>query len=221
MGDLRQTEAAKPQQQPTENNSTGIERATDMMLDQFLRGDFNLGRNARPLLSEAGQLNTMTLTDDDKRSELSVRTNLYTLGTRMEYKNPNLNVTFNFLPATGWDNPFRRPTYDLAAQTADRSTMLNVSSKDGAAPDIQFSHVRDGLSLRYTRSPLENKLNFSVERQSLTSPVQLDVGHDFRRHTTNLGLTGQVGPYSQFGVGGGLGPRNYYDVNVYLRLGGK
>ncbi len=219
MGDLRQTETTNAQ--PTENNSAGIERATNMMLDQFLSGDFNLRRNAQPLLSEAGQLNTMTVTDDDRRSELSVRTNLYTLGTRMEYRDPSLNARLNFQPATGWDNPFRRPTYELAAQTADRSTMLNVNSRDGAAPNIQFSHVRDGLGLRYSRTPAANELTLAVERQSTTSPMQFNFGHDFRRHNTQLGLSGQVGPYTEFGVGASTGPRNYYDVNFYLRMGGK
>ncbi len=214
MGDARQEVSNQPAE-----SSTGIERASSLFLEQLVTGNFNFRRNAGPLLNEAAQLNTMSFTNDDSTRELAVRTNLYSLSTRMEWQGPGVHALFNFAPSTGWNNPFRRPTYDLEAQSADRSTMLSISSRDGAAPSIQFGHNRDGLGLSYQRNPTVNEFNFSAERGT-TTPVRFDVGHDFRRQQTRLGIS-TVRPFFEFGLGATVGSRNYYDLGFQLRIGAR
>lgn len=214
MGELRQ-----PESNNQTENSSGLERASNMLFDQFLTGDFNLRRNSRPLMTEALQLNTLTFQDDDKTKELSLRTNLYSLATQMEWQGPTLNASLSFQPANGWNSPLRRPTYDFMAQTTDRSTMLSINSKDGAAPSIKFEHTQDRLGLNYLRNADTNVLTFTTQ-QGTTVPVRFDLGHDFRKQQLKLGLTGQMMPQSEFGIGATLGQRNY-DLNFFLRIGAK
>ncbi|MBY0548558.1 MAG: hypothetical protein K2W95_14910 [Candidatus Obscuribacterales bacterium] len=215
MGELRQPESKNNQTE----NSSGLERASDRLFDQLLSGDFNVRRNARPLMTEALQLNTMTFQDEEQKRELSLRTNLFSLATRMEWQGPDLSASLSFQPASGWNNPFRRPTYDFIAQSTDRSTMLSINSKDGAAPSISFGHTQDRLSLNYLRNADANVLTFTTQ-QGTTVPVKFDLGHDFRKQQFKLGLTGQLMPQSEFGVGASLGQRNY-DLNFFLKIGAK
>ncbi len=183
MGDLRQPEATKNQ----ENTSSGVERASNILFDQLLQGDFNVRRNAPAMLAEACQLNALTLTDDKNETELSLRTNAYTLGTHMELRNPGYSAAFNFMAAEGWNNPFRRPTYSLEAQTTDRRTLLNLNSKDGAAPDVLFKHNSDNLNVNYVRNMECNQLTINADG-GRGLPLQANFFHDFRSSATTFGL---------------------------------
>jgi hypothetical protein len=184
MGDLRHPEVTTNN---SDENSTGVERASNLLFDQFLQGDFNVRRNARPLLSEACQLNTLTLTGEKSATDLAVRANLCTLDTNLELKNNDFSAILNFTPDHGWNNPFRRPTYNLEAETKDRNTMLSINSKDGAAADVLFKHIGDRLSLNYTRNAETNQLTMCAEGGPRL-PIKMNFSHGFRDKATKFEL---------------------------------
>ena len=289
MGDLRNPNFSDLDREPS-----GVERASNLLFDQFLRGDFNVRRNARPLLNEACQLNTLTLTDEKRETEIALRTNLLSLDSSACVRTPAFNALMKFRPEHGWNSPFNRPTYELEAQSEDRRTMVNVSSKDGAAPHVlfkhardglnvnyvrnaecnqltmsadgglglpvsanffhdfrgnattfgirseqsdrstrfnvsakdgstptfQFAHIRDGLSINYLRNAMSNHLGLSADCSGRL-PMNFDFGYDFRKGATTVGAHGQLSSRSEFGVGASIGPGNYYDANIYLRIGAK
>lgn len=291
MGDHRQPDlsnTSKPE------DSNGIERASNLLFDQFLQGDFNVRRNSNALLTEACQLNTLTLTDTKEETDLAVRTNLYTLATAGEFRSPELRASFNFTPEHGWNNPFQRPTYNLEALTADRRSILSVASRNGAAPDVkfrtaietltvnymrdsdrnelavsadggpkipikvdfshgfrnnatsvglrserpnastwmnvnamngiaptfQFAHRQDGLQVNYLRNSLRNQLSATAEA-GVRMPINVNFGYDFRQNSTSFGLGARLSPQSDLKIGTSIGPRNYYDANIRLQIGGK
>lgn len=182
MGDLRNPSFSDLDPEPS-----GVERARNLLFDQFLRGDFNVRRNFRPLLNEACQLNTLTLTDEKRETEIALRTNLFSLDSSASMRNSAFNAWMKFRPEHGWNSPFKRPTYELEAQSEDRRTMLNVSSKDGAAPHVLFKHATDGLNVNYVRNRECNQLTMSADG-GLRLPVSANFFYNFRDKATSFGI---------------------------------
>lgn len=215
MGELR----PRDPQPESKESSTGVERASALLFDQFLSGDFNIRRNSKNLLTEAGQLEPYKFSDEETKRKLSLTTNLYSLETRAEWESPDLSARLHFAPSTGWNNPFRRPSYEFFAQTTDKSTLLSLNSRDGAAPTIKFEHSRDGMALNYYRNTESNVISFTAQ-SGASLPLRFDLGHDFRRQQTRMGLNGYIAPHSQIGVGAAFGKRDY-DLNFFLKVGAK
>lgn len=216
MGEKHQLQPEPKERQPEPERPSGLEQASNLLVEQMLNGRVHLRPLATPILQDLGQLPPLSIKDDDKKRELKVETNAYTLNTSLDYHDPDLTITGRFSPAAGWNRPFGRPSYNLSAETTDKSTLFRVSATDGAAPAIRFEHNRYGLGLLYNRDVQGNA--FGVTAGS--DPIKFGLGHDFRRQHTTLGLSGQILPYSTFGVGASIG-RKDYDLNFFLKIGEK
>lgn len=205
-------EIRKPEEQQA--RPSGFDQAADALRDELFRGHLHLKPVVTPLLHDVAQLPPLGFKNDETKTQLKVVSNLYTLNTTLDYQNRDFTVQGRFTPNAGWHRPFAHPAYSLAAETTDKSTLFRVSSPDGSAPSLRFQHSRDGLGLTYNRDVTCNTLSVTAG----TDSVRFGLGHDFRKQHATVGLSGQLAPYTNFGVGASLGQHNY-DVNFYLKIG--
>lgn len=221
MGEKNGGDSQKPVEKPPEKPAA-IDQSLSLLSEQIIAGRFDFRAVARPVVQDIAQLPPMSLSDDEGKRVLKVETNVYTLNTAIDWQSPEFIARGTFVPQSGWNRPFANPTYNFYAQTRDESTVFRVSSTNGVAPSYRFEHTgQSGFGVLYNRDAAGNTLGVTAG----DGPVRFGLGHDFRKQSTILGVTGQISPYTRFGVDASLGGRRDtgvkrdYDINFYIKIG--